>query len=136
MKGALGSRLLGIRNKTESFGLLVAGTQEELWWAAMAALILSNAVAPTNPTPNSISGASQQRLRTCAPGGVAQCGPRGSWKGVRAAKNGDGDKPSFSLGEQLLDYIEGAVRVMMFILTPLLRLLVLFWFRKIWCILG
>jgi hypothetical protein len=72
----------------------------------MAALILSNSAL------NSLSAPSQPpRLRTCPPPHALphHTTTRGSWKGVvRAAKKGDNDKPSFSLGDQLLDYIEGA----------------------------
>lgn len=124
VKGAIcKSSLSEIRDKTARAELLVGGVAAELWWAAMAALILANAVAPGSSTANFVSTTFQQRLHTSLPCGKAHCNTRGSWKGVRAAKKGDEKKkPSFSLGDQLLDYIEGAARVMVSLLAPPLPL--------------
>lgn len=75
----------------------------------MAALILFNSAL------NSLSAPSQPpRLRSCPPAFALphHATTRGNLKGVvRAAKKGDNDKPSFSLGEQLLDYIEGGPKL-------------------------
>ncbi|KAG0562109.1 hypothetical protein KC19_9G118900 [Ceratodon purpureus] len=79
----------------------------------MAALILSHALAPSTSASNSTSSAFGQRLPTCPPSALAHTGARGStWKlRVRAGKDDDDRKPSFSLGDQLLDYIEGGPKL-------------------------